>query len=271
MTFGTSHFSRLSGLIVFPPRGILSSKAMPEELPRICRFSLTAAFVRAVIRLSAAETRRVWKTLDILARNPNNPGWGLEDLRGTEGLKSVRLSDSLRIILSGDTPPVLEFVGGHDEAYRLASRMSKERTELFGKYPLRVLLEPPSLRVARSSEPSELPMIDLDVQASAPSVRELPQPLHTDTVERLLTRSKKYLPLTLYLASRPPTENSLTLSFVQVEHLLVARLPMSARVFRPWWANDATHVQATAWLAAGWQTTEVDMQQQKVKFVRSVI
>ena len=39
-------------------------------------------------------------------------------------------------------------------------------------------------------------------------------------------------------------------------------LPPSARLHRPWWANQSGgngHSQALAWTAAGWETAEVDM------------
>jgi len=43
----------------------------------------------------------------------------------------------------------------------------------------------------------------------------------------------------------------------RIEELLGGPLPDAARRHRPWWANDLSHVQATAWLAGGWKTGKV--------------
>lgn len=47
---------------------------------------------------------------------------------------------------------------------------------------------------------------------------------------------------------------------------LVGGLPPSAFRHRPWWANDARHVQAAAWMAAGWRTEAVDLDRRQVTF-----
>ena len=52
-------------------------------------------------------------------------------------------------------------------------------------------------------------------------------------------------------------------SFVEIEGVLGFELPDSARLHRPWWANQSAgsgHSQALAWGAAGWETAEVDME-----------
>lgn len=51
-------------------------------------------------------------------------------------------------------------------------------------------------------------------------------------------------------------------SFREIEDVLGFELPDSARLHRPWWANQSPgsgHSQALAWGAAGWETCEVDM------------
>ena len=51
-------------------------------------------------------------------------------------------------------------------------------------------------------------------------------------------------------------------SFGELEAILGFELPASARLHRPWWANQGAgggHSQAFAWGAAGWETAEVDM------------
>ncbi len=55
------------------------------------------------------------------------------------------------------------------------------------------------------------------------------------------------------------------MTFHEVEQL-VGSLPRSAREYRAWWANDRTHVQARAWQAAGYETTEVDVEKERVVF-----
>ena len=51
-------------------------------------------------------------------------------------------------------------------------------------------------------------------------------------------------------------------SFREIESIIGFELPASARLYRPWWANQGGnngHSQALAWGAAGWETAEVDM------------
>ena len=50
-------------------------------------------------------------------------------------------------------------------------------------------------------------------------------------------------------------------NFAELEALLGFRLPNSARIYRPWWANDIRngHSQSMAWTVAGWKTAAVDL------------
>jgi hypothetical protein len=60
---------------------------------------------------------------------------------------------------------------------------------------------------------------------------------------------------------------NLQLAFAEIEELLGEELPDSARQHRAWWGNDySTHVQATAWLSAGWLVDGVDMNKEEVAF-----
>ncbi len=63
----------------------------------------------------------------------------------------------------------------------------------------------------------------------------------------------KYDPLHRYLRRQTSTEVILT--FPEIENLLVALLPKSARR-REWWANETSettsHVQCRAWMSAGY-------------------
>ena len=52
-------------------------------------------------------------------------------------------------------------------------------------------------------------------------------------------------------------------SFSEIESIIGFELPASARLHRPWWANQTRgngHSQSLAWSLAGWETAEVDME-----------
>lgn len=56
-------------------------------------------------------------------------------------------------------------------------------------------------------------------------------------------------------------------TFDEMKKILGFSLPDSSRIFRPWWANDKTHVQARdGWLKAGWDVTFVDLNEKIVRF-----
>ena len=50
-------------------------------------------------------------------------------------------------------------------------------------------------------------------------------------------------------------------TFSEIEAIIGFHLPPSARLHRPWWANQSGdgHSHALPWCAAGWETAEVDM------------
>ncbi|MCW4008510.1 MAG: hypothetical protein NWF09_07490 [Candidatus Bathyarchaeota archaeon] len=63
--------------------------------------------------------------------------------------------------------------------------------------------------------------------------------------------------------------NKVTLSFSDIERLLGASLPKSARRSRKWWCNDVSHVQAKyGWLTSGWHVKDVDFEGETVSFIR---
>ena len=60
-------------------------------------------------------------------------------------------------------------------------------------------------------------------------------------------------------------------SFPEIESILGFNLPESARLHRPWWANQSKgngHSQALAWVVSGWETSEVDMDAETLVFRR---
>jgi hypothetical protein len=77
----------------------------------------------------------------------------------------------------------------------------------------------------------------------------------------------KYQELKSYLnAQRQPR---IRLSFAEVARRAGVKLPTSAYGHAAWWANDSkSHVQAKAWLEAGYKTENVDIAAQTVEFVR---
>ena len=78
----------------------------------------------------------------------------------------------------------------------------------------------------------------------------------------------KYHPLTAFL--KASSAHQLPLTFAEVENILGAKLPASAYEHPAWWANDAgkSHVQAKAWLSAGYETEQIDRRAKKLVFKR---
>ena len=66
----------------------------------------------------------------------------------------------------------------------------------------------------------------------------------------------------LYTHLRDKEDEQWLTSFREIEAILGFRLPASARRYRPWWANQKSggHSQSLAWMAAGWETANVDME-----------
>lgn len=75
----------------------------------------------------------------------------------------------------------------------------------------------------------------------------------------------KYDPLRHSLQARSRGDAELT--FEEIEEILGFELPRSAREHNAWWANErGTHVQAKAWMDAGWQVWRVRRSEGKVYF-----
>ncbi len=79
--------------------------------------------------------------------------------------------------------------------------------------------------------------------------------------------SSKYRPLTQHL--RAQRANRVPMSFVEIERVLGAKLPPSAGAHRAWWSNNPdNNVMTKAWLAAGFQSEQVDLEGRKLVFKR---
>lgn len=77
----------------------------------------------------------------------------------------------------------------------------------------------------------------------------------------------KYRGLTEFLKGISTSE--VPMSFEEVAGAIGSALPPSAYKHRPWWANEsAGHIHAKAWLAAGFEATQVDMEGRKLVFKR---
>ena len=82
-----------------------------------------------------------------------------------------------------------------------------------------------------------------------------------------LPRQSKYQPLYGFLDSLGGRE--LRMSFSEIERILDFELPRSARSYNAWWANDASSFRHSwAWLEAGWETRDLDIDGESVWFVR---
>lgn len=77
----------------------------------------------------------------------------------------------------------------------------------------------------------------------------------------------KYEALFTHLESSDAQEIMLT--FTEIEALLDAKLPASARQQRGWWSNRSSGgVQAASWMQAGYHVTAIDLAQEQVTFAK---
>ena len=80
----------------------------------------------------------------------------------------------------------------------------------------------------------------------------------------------KYDPLRDYLERMSKIE--WRAGFADVEKILGFRLPVSARKYPAWWANEesqkSVHSHSRSWVDAGWQTAELNLGNEQVIFRR---
>ncbi|MFN8486139.1 MAG: helix-turn-helix domain-containing protein [Caldilineaceae bacterium] len=80
-----------------------------------------------------------------------------------------------------------------------------------------------------------------------------------------MNEGNKYYELYCYLRAQQQSE--FTLTFGEIEQLLNASLPASARVQRAWWSNRrGGATQADAWMKAGYHVTQLDLAAGTVTF-----
>ena len=59
------------------------------------------------------------------------------------------------------------------------------------------------------------------------------------------------------------------MTFRDIEKIIGAKLPASAHKHRPWWGNNVNnHVNAKAWLEAGFESEQVDIPARRLVFRR---
>jgi hypothetical protein len=78
----------------------------------------------------------------------------------------------------------------------------------------------------------------------------------------------KYAPLKQWLLGLENAVVSKPVTFEEVCHI-VRSLPESAYALPQWWENNRGHVQARAWMDAGWRTENVDLKGRQLVFRRS--
>lgn len=78
----------------------------------------------------------------------------------------------------------------------------------------------------------------------------------------------KYDDISLYLQEQDKSK-PYTVHFSEIERVIGAALPDSARLYQAWWANQSGkgHSQAVSWCCVGWNTKDVDLANNRVTFV----
>lgn len=77
----------------------------------------------------------------------------------------------------------------------------------------------------------------------------------------------KYEPLRHFLQKNPLSSRPMT--FAEIEHVIGTTLPNSAYTHRAWWSNNpSNNVMTHAWLAAGYETEQVDLDGKHLVFRR---
>lgn len=78
----------------------------------------------------------------------------------------------------------------------------------------------------------------------------------------------KYEPLTKFL--RNQSMERVPMTFDEIERVVGSKLPRSAIEHRAWWSNNPSNsVMTKAWLEAGYQSEQVDMENRKLVFARA--
>jgi hypothetical protein len=81
----------------------------------------------------------------------------------------------------------------------------------------------------------------------------------------------KYTPLEHYLKGFPASQGEVTLSFEQIERILINKLPRSAYQYQAWWnyERNPRQPEKQAIANAGWKVETVNFSERWVKFIRA--
>ena len=78
----------------------------------------------------------------------------------------------------------------------------------------------------------------------------------------------KYAALEVHL--RETGQDSVTMTFAEIERVIGADLPPSAFKHRPWWSNNPSNSVIThSWLKAGYKTENVNMAGKTLDFIKT--
>lgn len=78
-----------------------------------------------------------------------------------------------------------------------------------------------------------------------------------------MSKGSRYYPLFEHLKR---AGDAITLRFAEIEALIGAALPASARAAKAWWSNRDSGTQAAAWMQAGYRVVTVDLAGEQVSF-----
>lgn len=80
-----------------------------------------------------------------------------------------------------------------------------------------------------------------------------------------MTEGTKYHPLFEYLLFSG--RGQIAMTFAEIESVIEARLPPSARRREEWWSNSPSgHSQARAWMRASYRASDIDLANERVTF-----
>lgn len=87
--------------------------------------------------------------------------------------------------------------------------------------------------------------------------------------EGVVPNDSRYAPLAIWLQKQPLNQETIPLTFRQVEEIIGESLPASARKHRAWWSNHLEfNPQARQWWEVGWRVATVRMTEEIVVFAR---
>jgi hypothetical protein len=78
--------------------------------------------------------------------------------------------------------------------------------------------------------------------------------------------ASKYDGLKGHLKFRGSFTDTVKLSFARIDGIIRDNLPMSAYRSEEWWSNSPSNEHARAWMEAGWETSEVNLEEGYVVF-----